>query len=548
MSFDYLSAFTLFLKTFMLNKYIALAISALSLSLPLQNLSASDLLASSSLPASTSFEEEIFDYPADAPDDMERLTMMMDSLGFSAAVEEDTTVQDFSLLLDNLMNVWYVQDAAAEGDSLMTSMAVDYVPGKELHDSIYIERLSRIPSVVELTYNNVVRNYIHVYTIQKADKLATMLGLQDYYFPIIEEILDQYDLPLELKYMAVIESALNPDAVSRAGATGLWQFMLSTGRFYKLKITSFVDERRDPIAATHAAAHYLKDMYAVYQDWGLVIASYNCGAGNVNKAIRRAGGKRTYWEIYPYLPKETRGYVPAYIAATYAMTYYKEHGISPKHIDMPVASDTIMVHQNLNLNQVAEVLQIPIEQLRTLNSKYRRDIIPGKEMAYDLRLPMQYAGPFIDMEDSIYHYMADVYLKESLFKTTTPASAASGTVAVNAAGRKVYVVKRGDTLGAIAQTFKVSLTQLRNWNAISGSRINIGQKLIVSNVIASSSSVKDAGTAQVNSQGQTVYTVKKNDTLSSIATRYHVSVSNLRKWNQISGSRINIGQKIIVKQ
>ncbi|MCR5714150.1 MAG: LysM peptidoglycan-binding domain-containing protein [Bacteroidales bacterium] len=487
---------------------------------------------------SLSYDELLNDQMEDLGD-LETLTILMDSLGYIPAFEEDTTVYDFDLLLDNLMNVWYLQDST---QTAIESFDASFV-AREFPDSVYIDRLRRIPSLVSLTYNNVIRNYIHVYTIQKAAKLSVILGLKDYYFPMIEEILDQYGLPLELKYMTVIESALNPDAVSRAGATGLWQFMLSTGRFYKLQITSFVDERRDPVAATHAAARYLSDMYEIYHDWGLVIAAYNCGAGNVNKAIRRAGGKRTYWEIYPYLPKETRGYVPAYIAATYAMTYYEAHHITPTHVDMPVASDTIMIRRNLNLHQVSEVLQIPYEELRTLNSVYRRDVIPGDEKPYPLKLPTQYVGTFIDLQDSIFNYMADVYLKESLFKATAPSSSAStATVAVNAAGRQVYTVRRGDTLSAIARRFGITVDRLRQWNGISGSRINVGQRLVVSAAASSSSSASSS----TSSGGGKTYTVKQGDTLSRIAQQFHVTVTQLRSWNNLSGSVIKVGQKLVV--
>ncbi len=269
--------------------------------------------------------------------------------------------------LDSLLTLYYLQqqvdttnmvtDFVIEGDSLRL----------ELADSIYIKRLQNIVSPIELSFNGVVKSYIKVYTERRKDKMEEILGLSDYYFPIFEEILDSYNMPVELRMLAVIESALNPNAVSRVGATGLWQFMYGTGRMYKLEVNSFVDARKDPIAATHAACRFLRDLHKIYGDWTLAIAAYNCGPGNVNKAIRRSGGKRDYWAIYYHLPRETRGYVPAFIAATYAYTYYKEHRLTPQIIDMPFAVDTIQVNKMLHFQQVSEMLNVPVETLEQLN-------------------------------------------------------------------------------------------------------------------------------------------------------------------------------------
>jgi membrane-bound lytic murein transglycosylase D len=241
-----------------------------------------------------------------------------------------------------------------------------------------------------------------MYTQNKKELVGVMIGLSDYYFPLFEEILDLYQLPQEFRFLPIIESALNPRAVSRVGATGLWQFMYGTGRMYKLTINSYVDERRDPIASSHAAARFIKDLYSIYKDWTLVIAAYNCGPGNVNKAIRRAGGKKNYWDIYYYLPRETRGYVPAFIAANYAYYYHKEHNIKPQPINIPLTSDTIMVNQLLHLQQVAEVIGVPINLLRDLNPQYKQDVIPAKDRAFTLKLPADAVGPFIDKEKEIY--------------------------------------------------------------------------------------------------------------------------------------------------
>ena len=277
-------------------------------------------------------------------------------------IRGDGSTEQIERDLDSLLNNWFIRMSASGNEIGPSDSTIT-----EFSDSVYIDRLGRINSVITLPYNTIIRNHIHVYTGRKLDRFQVMLGLQDYYFPMIEDIFDSYGLPVELKYMAVIESALNPNAVSRVGATGLWQFMYSTGRMYGLTINSVVDERRDPVKATHAAARYLKDLYGIYNDWILVIAAYNCGPGNVNKAIRRSGNRKDYWEIYYRLPRETRGYIPAYVAATYAMNYYRDHNITPLQISMPLSVDTVMVSHDVHLEQIAAVLELPVGELRALN-------------------------------------------------------------------------------------------------------------------------------------------------------------------------------------
>lgn len=338
-------------------------------------------------------------------------------------------------------------------------------------DSIYMDRLKRIPAIIEMPYNEIVRKFIDMYATRLRQKVAFMLSANNFYMPIFEEALDLYDLPLELKYLPVIESALNPMATSTQGATGLWQFMLRTGQVYGLKVNSLVDERRDPIKSTRAAARYLKDLYDIYQDWNLVLAAYNCGPGTVNKAIRRAGGDKDFWEIYNYLPKETRGYVPAFIAANYIMTYYCEHYISPMEMRMPESTDTIHVSRPLNLNQVADVCKINIDELRALNPEFKKDLIPGNEKPYALRLPTNMVSTFIDKEDSIYAYKADTYLTR---RSTVAVKNATGT----SKGKAVYHrIRNGETLGGIAARYGVSINQLRRLNGIKGSNIRAGKSL-----------------------------------------------------------------------
>jgi membrane-bound lytic murein transglycosylase D len=304
--------------------------------------------------------------------------------------------------LDSLMNLYLSKTYLDEGDDCnMRNVNPEY--GKQE----YINRLHRIPSVMEMAYNEVVQRFIDRYSGRLRHTISYMLGASNFYMPIFEEALESYQLPLELKYLPIIESALNPTAVSRVGATGLWQFMLATGKTYGLQVNSLIDERRDPIKASWAAAHYLSDLYKIFGDWNLVIAAYNCGPGNINKAIHRANGSKDYWEIYPYLPKETRGYVPAFIAANYMMTYYSQHNICPMRTRLPASSDTLMVNRNVHLEQIAAVLDIDINMLRALNPMYRRDIIPGNTELMPLRLPQSDVVRFIDLQDSICSYRTD---------------------------------------------------------------------------------------------------------------------------------------------
>ena len=341
-------------------------------------------------------------------------------------------------------------------------------------DSIYIDRLSRIPSTMEMPFNDMVKKLIESYTNRLRNKVSFMLGASNFYMPIFEEALDAYDLPLELRYLPVVESALNPTAMSRRRASGLWQFILSTGKIYGLENNTLVDERRDPIKATWAAARYLSDLYNIYKDWNLALAAYNCGPGNVNKAIRRANGATDYWTIYPFLPRETRGYVPAFIAANYIMTYYCEHGICPMESELPLMTDTLQIQQDLHLQQVADVCGMEIEQLRSLNPQFKKDLIPGKTKAYALRLPEKKIGQFIEMQDSIYAYKADLYINK---RKTVTVKESSGTTQRN--GATYHKIRTGDTLGGIAKKYGVTVSQLRRLNGLKGNNIRAGKTLRV---------------------------------------------------------------------
>ncbi len=345
-----------------------------------------------------------------------------------------------------------------------------------LPDSVYKARLQALPCVIELPYNERVRAFILRYVKRSPKQVARMMRMSEYYFPLFEDVLGHYDLPYELKYLPIIESALNPIARSHVGAAGLWQFMPATGKLFGLEVNSLVDERMDPLKSTEAACRFLSSMYAIYHDWNLVIAAYNCGAGNVNKAIRKAGGKRDFWSIYPFLPRETRNYVPIFIAANYAMNYGQEHGICKAPIeDKAMVTDTIRTNQRMHLQQISDNLGIEMAELRRLNPQYSRDILPGGSM-YTLCLPADKMGPFIDMQDSIIAYKADSLINNrraeiDLAKVTS----VSGAYRVN--GVTYYKIKRGDTLGGIAKKFHCTVKQLKRWNGLKNDNIREGQKL-----------------------------------------------------------------------
>ena len=382
--------------------------------------------------------------------------------------------------LDSLLNL-YMARTYLDADEKCQMKDENPVFEKE----VYIDRLGRLPTIIELPHNDVVQQFIDRYSGRLRHSVSYMLGASNFYMPIFEEALEAYDLPLELRYMPVIESALNPTAVSRVGATGLWQFMLATGKQYGLEVNSLVDERRDPIKASYAAAHYLSDLYKVFGDWTLVIAAYNCGPDQVNKAIRRSDGKRDYWQIYPYLPKETRGYVPAFIAANYIMNYYCEHNICPMRTRLPAKTDTIMVDKNIHLEQIAAVCDIDIEQLRALNPAYRRDVIPGASELSCLRLPQTEVGEFIDKQDSILNYKAGELLSKrnvvAVAKASDSPSGSKGSKARRSRrSRARYVtVRSGQTLSHIANKYGTTVSKLRRLNGIKGSNIRAGKRLRV---------------------------------------------------------------------
>ena len=401
--------------------------------------------------------------------------------------EEIGIPEAMTLDIDTLLRQWNASQYL-EADTNCNMQDVNPV----FSDSIYVDRLSRIPTIMEMPYNNIVRKFIDQYTGRLRHSVSYMLGATNFYIPIFEEALALYNLPLELKYLPVIESALDPTAVSRKGATGLWQFMLSTAKRYDLKINSLVDERRDPIKASFAAAQYLNDLYKVYGDWNLVIAAYNCGPTSLNKAIHRAGGSKDYWTIYPYLPKETRGYVPAFIAANYVMNYYCDHNICPMRARLIDGNDTVVVNKDLHLEQVASVCGVEMEKIKAFNPQYKTSLVPGNSYDCILRLPSEAALKFIDLGDSVYSYRSSELLTK---RKTVEIDEAELEKQQNSARRsysssrrrssrssrrsKSVTIKNGQTLSEIAEKYGTSVSKLRRLNGIKGSNIRAGKKIRV---------------------------------------------------------------------
>ena len=424
--------------------------------------------------------------------------------------DKDGKSEEFEVpigLEDNLDSLLHLYNAKTY---LMADTSCNYRDVNPVFETeVYIDRLKRLPTIIEMPYNEVVQKFIDRYSGKLRRSVSYMLGASNFYMPIFEQALETYNLPLELKYLPIIESALNPKAVSRVGATGLWQFMLGTGKRYGLEVNSLVDERRDPVKASYAAAHYLSDLYKIFDDWSLVIAAYNCGPDKVNKAIHRAKGSADYWNIYPYLPKETRGYVPAFIAANYIMNYYCDHNICPMVTELPTKTDTVEVKQDLHLEQVAQVLNINIEHLRNLNPQYRRDIVNGLHKPMALRLPSSLIGQFIDKEDSIYNYKTDELL-----------------------------LKR-DVVDVNDEQPSVSRRSSRSYSRSSSRSNNSSSK-------KSSRNSKNSKKKNKKERNKSV-TIKSGDTLSEIAARNGTTVKKLRKLNKISGNNIRAGKKLKVK-
>ncbi len=469
---------------------------------------------------------------------------------------------------DSLLHLWYKNTMVDDFDPV-NEYDMDSVRfTSNVSDAEMMRRLAAMNSFITLPYNDVVKNYIIQYSERMTTRMGRVMGLSTYYFPIFEDILLRYGLPQELKYMAIIESMLNPVATSRAGARGIWQFMYQTGTSYGLEINSFVDERLDVEKAVDAAARYLRDAYKTFGDWALAISSYNCGAGNVSKAIRRADGKRDYWSIYPYLPRETRNYVPAFVAAMYAMTYYREYGIVPQNTGVPAQTDTFMIRRNLHFDQIEAVVGVPKEDLQNLNPQYVNDIIPGNNHPYVLKLPYTWTSRFLDANrDSLYAYKADSLVQNRVL--TDSGSKSGGKSTGKSSGgsttqqqRIAYKVKSGDYLGKIASKYGVTVAQLKSWNKLKSNSIQIGQTLYIyknggptisqgstggsSSSSSSKSNSSKSGSSSSGSKAR-IYTVKNGDSLYKIAKNYPgISADDIKKANGLSSDSIKPGQKLTI--
>lgn len=516
-------------------------------------------------------------------------TMHIDPINLPESYQADTRAMQEGWFLSNY--------AALDPDA-------DARPDAEVTDQEIISRLQRLPYSIEMTYNSIVRSYIDAYANRRKQLVTNMLGLGLYYNPIFEQALDRYGLPLELKYLPIVESALNPNAVSRAGATGLWQFMMETAQGEGLEVNTLVDQRRDPIASSDAAARYLQKLYNMYHNWHLALAAYNYGPGNVNKAIERSRVPKDsvdYWQIYNYLPAETRGYVPTFIAVCYVMNYHSEHNIAPAVLRRPVVTDTVNVTRRVHFQQISDVLGMPIDEIRVLNPQYRTDLIPGDIRPYSLVLPSLQVYAYVANEDSILNHNAELYARRDVVEPSTPGQVTGSDSQGQYVEELVVVyhtVKRGETLTSIANKYGVTVASIREANNI-GRRVKKGQKLRINTyrrrrvespeAVAQTDSVpgdsvivvaqvpEQPGSAegsrvsssmqssqqqasqsqqrsqqrqqstQQSSQQQSrpkVHTVRRGETLSSIAQKYGVTVSALRQANNISGDRINVGQKL----
>ena len=487
-------------------------------------------------------------------------------------------------LMDSLLNVWYVKRDLASQNSVLSKLTDDSTKFDH-NDSLMFKRLSEIQTPIQVAYNDKVKRFIELYSVQRQRSSSVILGLAQYYYPWMKAIFDKYDLPEELVYITIIESALNPTAVSPAGATGIWQFMYGTGKLYNLEVTSYVDDRRDPYKATDAAARHFRDLYNIFGDWGLAISAYNCGAGNVRKAIQRSGGKTDFWGVYPYLPRETQNYFPAFIGAMYMMTYHNLYGIQPAQISIPLDVDTIMINKETHFQQIANVLNINYDEIKTLNPQYKKDIIPAFNQPMPVRLRSNDLLRYIALADSIPNYNYDTYFnptKNLNLVAATGTVTDDGMMIVQKTPNKYHVVKKGETLGKIAAKYGTSVNSIKSMNHLRSTNLRVGQRLLVkkgttvkvpnpnakpaaqdstnvaqTNATDSTSTHCDSvgTTTQSKSQPEikpvqqqldyTSYTIRQGDTLYSIARRYNTTPNDLAQYNNLANKdALKIGQKI----
>lgn len=488
--------------------------------------------------------------------------------------------ESFEADTQKMLEGWFLKNYTATDNRYATE------PDATVSDAVITKRLKDLPTAIEMPFNQIVRSYIDRYTQKSRAQIAAILGLSLYYMPIFEQALEEQGLPLELKYLPMIESGLNPNAVSKHGAAGLWQFMLGTAKGLGLEVNSLVDERRDPYLASERAASYLKDLYAAYNDWSLAIAAYNCGPGTVNKAIRRAGGDlkgHDFWSIYNYLPEETRGYVPMFIAANYVMNYYPEHNISPVLPVKPLVTDTIHVQERVNFNQISKVLDIPLDELRILNPQFRADVIPGTtETSYTLVLPSQQIHAYLMSENEIRNYEADKYgQREVVQPGDLPAdvvAAVDGSeawttdkgeadVALAAAQGKpsviVHKVEAGETLASIADKYGVTPAEIKESNNLRRNAVRVGQQLRIATLTPGEASIvaetapqpkKATATpaktttksAAATSSKPTTHKIRSGETLSTIARKYGVTVAQIKAANGMKSDNLQAGKTLTI--
>lgn len=492
--------------------------------------------------------------------------------------------ESFEADTQKLLEGWFIKNYTATDNRYATE------PDIEMSDDEMIKRLSALPTVIEMPYNQIVRSYIDRYTKRGRAQIAAILGLSLYYMPIFEQALEEQGLPLELKYLPVIESGLDPNAVSKHGATGLWQMMLGTAKGLGLEVNSLVDERRDPYVASERAASYLKDLYSAYGDWTLAIAAYNCGPGNVNKAIRRAGGDakdHDFWSIYNYLSPETRGYVPMFIAANYVMKYYPDHNISPVLPVKPLVMDTVQISERVHFNQISKVLDIPVEELRILNPQFRADVIPGSaESPYTLILPSQQIHAYLMSEDEIMNFEPDKYGKrETVAPGEVPADAmlavedtsiwpedqGESDVALVASQGKpsviIHKVTAGESLASIAEKYNVTPEEIKKGNNLRRNAVRVGQQLRIStttpqDVMASTVAAvtgKAAATkttsgakksankkASATNSAPRTHKIRNGESLSTIAKKYGVSINAIKQANGMKSDALRAGKTLTI--
>ena len=502
------------------------------------------------------------------------ISLLVSSVGFAQeSLEQNTLTLPKLSYLDSLKNTfvnhstsnciderWMAELTNTELSENMfsdiSSLNIDSEVSYDLSSEVLKKRLAKMDakSPFNIEYNPALENTIKSFLKNRTKAFERLMAVSEYYFPMFEEHLAKYNIPLELKYLAIVESALNPKAKSRVGASGLWQFMYPTGKQYNLEVNSYVDERHDPLKATEAACQYLSHLYEIFGDWSLVLASYNAGPGNVSKAIRRSGGSQNYWNIRKFLPRETANYVPAFLATMYIYEFKKEHGILPKKATLTYfETDTIMVKKQMSFKHISELLDIPVEQIEFLNPIYKLKVIPFEEdKAHYLRLPKNKMGLFVSNEEKIYAYLnyLETYkekTKSEYIASTSKDSIGTGADSTSTAVSKpkferktqFHTIKSGESLGKIADKYNVSITELKKWNSIKGNTIQAGKKL----KIYSDKKITENSEQKTSKNG--TYTVKNGDSLFSISKQFPgVSIEDLKKWNDISGDNIQPGMKL----